>query len=75
MFSEYDYVTVVDKGEYKATEDKTVEIKKPIKLLLNNEEEKKLQNVLHLSRKQNEFGIWHVMLNNESIYATKVNLK
>ena len=75
VFSEYDYVTVADKGEYEATEDKTVELKKPIQLLLNKKEEKKLQNVLHLSRKQDEFGIWHVLLNNESIYATKVNLK
>ncbi|SOB94188.1 D-alanyl-D-alanine carboxypeptidase [Ureibacillus xyleni] len=75
VFSEYDYVTIADKGEYKATEDKTVELKKPISILLNKEEEKKLQNVLHLSRKQDEFGIWHVMLNNESIYSTRVDLK
>ncbi|RUL55205.1 D-alanyl-D-alanine carboxypeptidase [Lysinibacillus antri] len=75
VFSEYDYVTVAEKGEYKATEDKTIELKKPISILLKPEEEKELQNVLHLSRKQDEFGIWHVMLKNESIYATRVDIK
>ncbi|WP_404817731.1 D-alanyl-D-alanine carboxypeptidase family protein [Ureibacillus galli] len=75
IFSNYDYVTIADKGEYQATEQKTVELSKPITLLLNKEEEKQIQNVVHLSRKQDNFGIWHVFLNNESIYSTRVNIK
>lgn len=75
IFSNYDYVTVADKGSYKATKNKTVELSKPITLLLNKDEEKEIQNVIHLSRKQDSFGIWHVFLNNESIYSTRVQLK
>jgi len=74
IFDKYDYVTIADKGKYQATENKSVELIKPISILLNKEEAKKVQNVLHLSRKQGQFGIWHVMLNNESIYATRVNV-
>ncbi|RHW40162.1 D-alanyl-D-alanine carboxypeptidase [Lysinibacillus yapensis] len=74
IFENYEYVTVVDKGKYKATENKAVELTKPITLLLNEEEEKEVQNVLHLSRKQQEFGIWHVFLNNESIFAQRVDV-
>ncbi|HWL12069.1 MAG TPA: D-alanyl-D-alanine carboxypeptidase family protein [Ureibacillus sp.] len=75
VFDNYKYVTVADKGEYQASGNKKVELAKPISILLNKEEEKEVKNVLHLSRKQGEFGIWHVMLNNESIYATRVNVK
>lgn len=75
IFDNYEYVTVADQGKYKATEDKEVELTKPISILLNKEEEKEVRNVLHLSRKQGEFGIWHVMLNDESVYATRVNVK
>lgn len=75
VFTEYDLVTIAEKGEYKAAKNKKVVLKKPITLLLTKDEEKELQNVLRLSRKQNEFGIWHVMLNNESIYSTKVDIK
>lgn len=75
VFEEYDFVTVADKGEYKAAKNKTIQLKKPITLLLNKDEEKELKNVLYLSRKQNEFGVWHVMLNDESIYSTRVDIK
>lgn len=76
VFSNYDIVTVAKKGNYTATDDKTVTLKQPIKLLLNKDEENELKNVLHLSRnKENPFGIWHVFLNNESIYSTRVPLK
>ncbi|MFP3917633.1 D-alanyl-D-alanine carboxypeptidase family protein [Lysinibacillus telephonicus] len=75
VFTEYDLVTIAEKGEYKAANNKKVVLSKPITLLLTKDEEKELQNVLHLSRKQNEFGIWHVMLNNESIYSTRVDIK
>lgn len=74
IFDNYDYVTVADQGKYQATEDRAVELTKPISLLLNKEEEKEVQNILHLSRKQEEFGIWHVFLNNESIHAQRVDV-
>ncbi len=76
VFEEYDVKTIVKKGKYKANDNITVQLKEPIKLLISEEEEDQLQNVLHLSRNQDvKFGIWHVFLNNESIYSTKVKLK
>lgn len=76
IFSQYDVVTVSEKGEYKATEDKKVTLNKPIKLLVNKQEEQELRNVIQLSRnKESKYGIWHVFLNNESIYSTRVKLK
>lgn len=76
VFEEYDMKTIVKKGKYKANDNITVQLKEPIKLLISEEEEDQLQNVLHLSRNQDvKFGIWHVFLNNESIYSTKVKLK
>ena len=75
IFNNYDYVTVADKGTYQAAKNTKVNLNKPIKLLLNKEEEKKIENVLHLSRNQKEFGIWHVFLNDERIYSTKVTIK
>lgn len=76
VFSQYDIVTVAKKGKYKAMNHTTVTLNKPIKLLLNKEEEKKLKHVLHLSRKEeSKFGVWHVFLNNERIYSTRVLLE
>lgn len=76
VFEEYDVKTVVKKGKYKATNDITVELKQPIRLLVSEEEEDQLKNVLHLSRnKDSKYGIWHVFLNNESIYSTRVTIK
>lgn len=76
VFEEYDLKTVVRKGKYKATSDITVRLEEPIQLLLKDEEEEQIQNVLHLSRNKDiPFGIWHVFLNNESIYTTKVSIK
>ncbi|WP_107935122.1 D-alanyl-D-alanine carboxypeptidase family protein [Ureibacillus chungkukjangi] len=76
VFSQYDIVTVAKKGVYKVTEDISVSLNKPIELLLNKQEEAGLRNVIHLSNnKENKYGIWHVLLNNESIYSTQVPLK
>ncbi|MGG1215381.1 D-alanyl-D-alanine carboxypeptidase family protein [Micromonospora provocatoris] len=75
VFSQYDVVTVAEKGEYKATEDTTVSLNKPIKLLLNKQEEQGIKNVIHLSRSKSKYGIWHVFLNKENIYSTRVTLK
>lgn len=76
VFKEYDVKTIVKKGKYKAANNVTVELKEPIRLLISDEEEDQVRNVLHLSRnKDREFGIWHVFLNNESIYSTRVTLK
>lgn len=75
IFSKYDVVTIAKKGNYKVLDDTTIQLKEPIKVLLNDEEQENLKNVLHLSRKQQQFGIWHVFLNNEVIYSTRVSLK
>lgn len=75
VFEEYDVKTIVKKGRYKAKGNITVELEEPIRLLVKEEEMDHLQNVLHLSRKKDvQFGIWHVFLNNESIYSTRVKI-
>lgn len=76
IFDQYNFVTVAKKGNYKAAAGNTVQLKEPIKLLLNEREEEELKNVLHLSRNnQYDYGLWHVFLNNERIYSTRVPLK
>ncbi|WP_342463182.1 D-alanyl-D-alanine carboxypeptidase family protein [Ureibacillus sp. FSL K6-8385] len=76
VFEEYDVKTIVRKGKYKAANNVTVELKKPIKLLISNEEEDQLRHVLHVSRNKDvKYGIWHIFLNDESIYSEKVTLK
>lgn len=75
VFSKYDVVTIVKKGKYKVLDNTSVKLEKPIKLLLNDEEQDNLKHILYLSRKQKEFGIWNVFLNNEVIYSTRVPLK
>lgn len=75
IFDQYNVVTVANKGKYKAAAGNTVQLKEPIKLLLKEQEEEELKNVLHLSRnKQYDYGLWHVFLNNERIYSTRVAL-
>lgn len=75
VFSKYDVVTIAKKGKYKVLDDTTIKLNQPIKMLLNDEEQKNIKNILMLSRKQREFGIWHVFLNDEVIYTTKVTIK
>ena len=75
IFNNYDYVTVADKGTYQATKNTKVKLNEPIKLLMKKEEKNKVRNVLHLSRSQQEFGIWHVFLNDERLYSTVVTIK
>ncbi len=53
----------------------SVNLEEPIKLLLTANEEDQLKNVLYLSRKQNEFGVWHVFLNNHSVFTKRVELE
>lgn len=75
VFNNYDIVTIADRGKYKVTDDKSVSLKEPIKLLVNEEEENEIKNVLHLSRNEDiKFGNWHIFLNNQRIYSTKVTL-
>ncbi|MFY3792821.1 D-alanyl-D-alanine carboxypeptidase family protein [Ureibacillus sp. MALMAid1270] len=74
-FDEYKKVTIADKGSYTVNNNISVNLEEPIKLLLNANEENELKNVLYLSRKQNEFGVWHVFLNNQSIFTKRVTLE
>lgn len=75
VFLKYKLVTLAKKGKYKVQDDLSIKINKPIRLLLTDEERKNLKNVLQLSRKQEQFGIWHVFLNNEVIFSTKVPIQ
>ncbi len=74
-FEEYKVVTIADKGTYNVHNDIAVKLEEPIKLLLTPNEENELRNVLYLSRKQSEFGVWHIFLNNMSIFTKRVDLK
>nr|WP_232337145.1 D-alanyl-D-alanine carboxypeptidase family protein [Lysinibacillus timonensis] len=74
VFDEYNVVTIADEGKYDVNNGVSVQLEEPIQLLLTKSEEDELKNVLYLSRKQNEFGIWHVFLGNRSVFATKVDI-
>ncbi len=74
-FDEYKAVTIADKGTYQVNKNISVILKEPIRLLLTPKEENQLKNVLYLSRKQSEFGVWHIFLNNRSVFTKKVDLE
>lgn len=74
-FDEYKVVTIADKGMYRVNNTISVNLVEPIRLLLTATEEKEINNVLYLSRKQSDFGVWHVFLNNHSVFTKKVELE
>lgn len=74
-FDEYKVETIADKGIYSVNSNISVNLLEPIQLLLNAEEKKQLKNVLYLSRQQSDFGVWHVFLNNQSVFTKKVDLE
>ncbi|HWL22540.1 MAG TPA: D-alanyl-D-alanine carboxypeptidase family protein [Ureibacillus sp.] len=74
-FDEYQVETIADKGIYSVNRNISVNLLEPIQLLLNAEEKKQLKNVLYLSRQQSDFGVWHVFLNNQSVFTKKVDLE
>jgi len=74
-FDEYQVETIADKGIYSVNSNISVNLLEPIQLLLNAEEKKQLKNVLYLSRQQSDFGVWHVFLNNQSVFTKKVDLE
>lgn len=67
VFSNYEFVKVVEKGKYKLFNKEVIEVKQSYSLLLNNQEKKQLQNVLHIPRKSkgNNTYRWNVYVNNE----------
>lgn len=75
VFSNYDFVTVAKKGKYKVNEDLTIKLEKPIRLLIRKEERENVTNILQLSRKQKQFGIWHVFLKGEKIFSSRVTIQ
>lgn len=71
----YDRVTLMKKGSYTLNGHK-ITLTEPISLLLKRDEVKKVQHVVHLSRKTtSNTAIWHVWLDDEVIYSKRVYKK
>ncbi|WP_391208907.1 D-alanyl-D-alanine carboxypeptidase family protein [Psychrobacillus sp. L4] len=67
IFANYEVVKVVEKGKYKLLNNEVIEVKQDHFLLVNKEEKKQLQNVLHIPRKKdiNTPYLWNVYINND----------
>ena len=67
IFSNYEDVKVVEKGRYKLLNKEVIEVNQDYHLLMNKNEKKQLQNVLHIPRKKdkNSAYFWNVYINNE----------
>ncbi|MBD7907015.1 D-alanyl-D-alanine carboxypeptidase [Sporosarcina sp. Sa3CUA8] len=77
VFNEYTIVTVAKKGEYAVLPGITAYLKKPIKLLLNQEEKSKVSSVMRIPRSDahSSFGQWIVSLDQEQVVTSEVELK
>lgn len=74
IFSNYEVVKVVEKGRYKLFNKEVIEVDQDYHLLMNKNEKKQLQNVLHIPRKkdENKSYLWNVYINNEIALRFKV---
>ncbi|WP_420849943.1 D-alanyl-D-alanine carboxypeptidase family protein [Psychrobacillus vulpis] len=75
IFSNYEFVKVVEKGKYSLFNKEVIEVKQDYFLLINETEKKQLQNVLHIPRnkRQDSSYLWNVYINND--LALKFNVK
>ncbi|WP_342600829.1 D-alanyl-D-alanine carboxypeptidase family protein [Psychrobacillus sp. FSL H8-0483] len=75
IFQNYDVVKVVEKGKYRLFQKDIIEVNKDYYLLLNEEEQKKVNNVLLIPRKasvKNPY-LWNVTIDNQ--VALRFNVK
>lgn len=67
IFANYKMEKVVEKGKYKLFNKEVIEVKQDYYLLINKDEKKQLQNVLHIPRNKNRNTpyVWNVNVNND----------
>ncbi|MGG0642711.1 D-alanyl-D-alanine carboxypeptidase family protein [Sporosarcina gallistercoris] len=77
VFNEYSIVTIAKKGDYAVLPGITAHLKKPIKVLLNQEEKSRVSSVMRIPRSeaQSSFGEWIVSLDQEQVVTSEVELK
>lgn len=77
VFNEYSIVTIAKKGDYAVLPGITAHLKKPIKVLLNQEEKSRVSSVMRIPRSeaQSSFGQWIVSLDQEQVVTSEVELK
>ncbi|MFF5993563.1 serine hydrolase [Lysinibacillus sp. KU-BSD001] len=69
----YESYTLVEKGEY-LIPNATITIEKPITLLLTAQERGHIEHML-IAQRDYKRAIWHVKLNNDILFSTRVSIK
>lgn len=77
VFKKYDNVTVAKKGKYRILPGINGELKKPIVLLLNEDEVKKVSHIVYIPRKNDRKlnGAWTVSLDNELLITAEIEIQ
>lgn len=75
-FAKYENVTVAKKGKYRILPGVNGELKKPIVLLLNDDEVEKVSHVVYIPRKKERKvkGTWTVSLDNELLISAEIDI-
>ncbi len=75
-FKKYENVTVAKKGKYRILPGVNGELKKPIVLLLNEEEVERVSHVVYIPRKDDKKvkGTWTVSLDNELLITAEIDI-
>jgi D-alanyl-D-alanine carboxypeptidase len=75
-FHDYENVTVAKKGKYRILPGVNGELKRPIVLLLNEEEVERVSHVVYIPRKNDRKvkGTWTVSLNNELLITAEIDI-
>lgn len=76
MFQNYENVTVAKKGKYRILPGVNGELKKPIVLLLNEDELERVSHVVYIPRKKDRKvkGTWTVSLDNELLITAEIEI-
>lgn len=76
VFSDYDKYTAAKKGTYQVFPHMTVELEKPITLLVSKEEKKRLSHVLQIPQQDSnqKKGYWSVYLDAEPVKTVPVEV-
>lgn len=76
-FQKYENVTVAKKGKYRILPGINGELKKPIVLLLNEDEVERVSHVVYIPRKKERKvkGTWTVSLDNELLISAEIEIR
>ncbi|MCM3637748.1 D-alanyl-D-alanine carboxypeptidase [Sporosarcina luteola] len=76
-FRKFENVTVAKKGKYRILPGVNGELKKPIVLLLNEDELEKVSHVVYIPRKNDRTvkGTWAVSLDNELLVTAEIEIR